>query len=105
MGDIFEEIISIDKDATTKQNLAKENLKKLQESLEQEISNLCKNILEGAKHEVAEYEKNLIQQKDLTANLINEQTKKECLLIKNAFLNVKDKIVSNLFNDLISERS
>ncbi len=105
MKDIFEEIISIDKDTTAKQKLAKENLKNLQESLDQDISQLCKSILDQAKKDVEDYENNLEQQQEITKELINEQTQKECLLIKNAFINVKGSLVEKLFNEIKSERS
>lgn len=105
MKDIFEEIISIDKDTTAKQKLAKENLKNLQESLDQDISQLCKSILDQAKKDVEDYENNLEQQQEITRELINEQTQKECLLIKNAFINVKGSLVEKLFNEIKSERS
>ncbi|OON95636.1 MAG: hypothetical protein ATN31_10710 [Candidatus Epulonipiscioides saccharophilum] len=105
MKDIFEEIILIDKDTTAKQQLAQDNLNNLQESLDQDISQLCSGILEEAKQKVQDYADSLESQKEQNKKLINEQTQSQCLLIKNAFLNVKDGLVEQLFNELKTERS
>lgn len=77
----------------------------MQESLDQDISQLCSGILEEAKKKVQDYSDSLESQKEQNKKLIDEQTQSQCLLIKNAFLNVKDGLVEQLFNELKTERS
>ncbi|OOB77385.1 MAG: hypothetical protein BEN19_01995 [Epulopiscium sp. Nuni2H_MBin003] len=103
MQDIFEEIIVIDQEATLQQQQAKQTIENLTAKLETEISDMCKNILEEAKKQVAEYEKDLKGANALEYTQITEQTQNEINLITKAFSKIKSSVVEQLFDELVTK--
>lgn len=103
MNEIIKNIIHIDKSAVQLREKLNKEIAERKQRTNSEIEKLRENILGKELQRIDETEKEEIHGAELEAEKIKIEAKKKSDEMYNKFLSVKDGLIKEMFNDIISK--